>query len=250
VGPQVNTTNGPGKVAKSSGKGWVVVETDNGGSYRMRLSQLWDYLITPKVEGNGYALALPAQRAGDPGMPKNWSFSLLKKRVQTNQGIGVVMDVIDKGWIGVRLDTGRKIKTRPGNVTALEGDDVILTFAKKTKATHAIKPPILLHNQSDIQQKKMSKVFVARPPNVDGEDEYQEADGDDEDDDEDISENGGDSDDSISSTSASAALAYMRLQQPQAAVIPTESSNYYEHHQRMSLSIGTNVEIQLYNHNR
>ena len=78
-------------------------------------------------------------------MPKNWSFSLLKKRVQTSQGVGVVVEVIDKGWISVRLEgSGKRIKTRPGNVTALEGDEVISTFAKKTKATHAIKTPVLL----------------------------------------------------------------------------------------------------------
>jgi len=178
VGRALETTNGPAVVAKSSGKGWVVVETASGGSYRMRLSQLWDYTAVvaaeedgAKVPGppsggvsgvydggsggggggrgmattaSGFALPLPAQRAGDPGMPKNWSFSLLKKRVQTNQGVGVVTDVIDKGWIGVRLEGGRKIKTRPGNVTALEGDDVITSFAKKTKAIHANKPPVLL----------------------------------------------------------------------------------------------------------
>lgn len=136
VGRCVQTTNGPGTVAKSSGKGWVVVETSVGGSYRMRLSSLWDYVfaagaVSDGIDGSGcaqtasgFALPLPAQRAGDPGMPKNWSFSLLKKRVQTNSGAGIVTDVIDKGWICVKLDSGRKIKTRPGNVTALEGDEV------------------------------------------------------------------------------------------------------------------------------
>lgn len=197
VGRAVQTTSGPGRVAVSSGKGWVVVETASGGRYRMRLSTLWDYTVDTaaataastaaaataatgtskaRVQENtsagsanaaaaaqaaadvqalqeasaglqtasGFALPLPAQRAGDPGMPKNWSFSLLKKRVQTSHGIGVVTDVIDKGWIGVRLESGKKIKTRPGNVTALEGDEVIVSFAKKTKATHATRPPLRL----------------------------------------------------------------------------------------------------------
>ena len=198
VGRAVQTTSGPGRVAASSGKGWVVVETASGGRYRMRLSTLWDYTVdtaaaiaastaaaaaaatsTSAARGHetksagstyaaaavqttaadvqalqeasaglqtasGFALPLPAQRAGDPGMPKNWSFSLLKKRVQTSHGVGVVTDVIDKGWIGVRLESGKKIKTRPGNVTALEGDEVIVSFAKKTKATHATRPPIRL----------------------------------------------------------------------------------------------------------
>jgi len=178
VGRIVKTTSGLGKVAKSSGKGWVVVEVEGGGSFRMRLSQLWDYTLGHGGEGqwpvdkvaictgednsddgdhddfeasasSGYALPVSVQRAGDAGQPRNWSFSLLKKRVQTSQGIGVVTDVIDKGWIGVRLESGRKIKTRPGNVTALEGDDeAITTFAKKTKATHAIKPPVLRPGES------------------------------------------------------------------------------------------------------
>jgi hypothetical protein len=209
VGRTVQTTNGPGIVTKSSGKGWVVVETQAGGTYRMRLSSLWDYttnsassgfegvpalsaaIIGDGVDGvspssarsassgscgggdeaafggglptaSGYALPLPAQRAGDPGMPKNWSFSLLNKKVVTKQGVGVVTNVIDKGWIEVRLDAsagGRKIKTRPGNVTALEGDpEVITAFAKKTKA--------LAHSSTSIgrrlRQKETTGPLLAR----------------------------------------------------------------------------------------
>ena len=153
VGRAVQTTDGPGLVTKSSGKGWVVVETLKGGSYRMRLSQLWDYTLAPSSEANtptseggslsgseagegseaspspgtaatptGLVLQLPPSRAGDPSMPKNWSYSLLKKRVQTSHGVGIVESVIDKGWISVRLESGRKIKTRPGNVTELAAD--------------------------------------------------------------------------------------------------------------------------------
>lgn len=89
VGRRVRTTNGMGTVAKSSGKGWIVVETDSGASYRMRLSQLWDYTIALNKDGtettaSGYSLPLPARPIGiDGNGPKNWSHSLLRKRVMT-----------------------------------------------------------------------------------------------------------------------------------------------------------------------
>lgn len=55
-------------------------------------------------------------------------------------GPGVVTEVIDKGWIAVKLDTGLKIKTRPGNVWAIDADgtegEIISSFAKRTKALH------------------------------------------------------------------------------------------------------------------
>jgi len=104
VGRRVRTTNGMGTVAKSSGKGWIVVETDNGASYRMRLSQLWDYTLAQNSDGtettaSGYSLPLPARPIGVDGTgPKNWSHSLLRKRVMTpHDGPGVVTEVIDKG---------------------------------------------------------------------------------------------------------------------------------------------------------
>lgn len=94
IGRKVKTTNGPGKVSKASGKGWVVVETDDGGSYRMRLSQLWDYTVgSTEPAAAGPSLSLPTQRSGDPGMPKNWSCSLLKKRVMTTLGVGALKHV-------------------------------------------------------------------------------------------------------------------------------------------------------------
>jgi hypothetical protein len=235
VGRAVQTTSGPGRVAVSSGKGWVVVETASGGSYRMRLSTLWDYTVDTAAAAaastaaaaagaaalqaqqasgagsggaaaaaaaqaaagvlalqaasaalqtaSGYALPLPAQRAGDPGMPKNWSFSLLKKRVQTSHGAGVVTDVIDKGWIGVRLESGKKIKTRPGNVTALEGDEVIVSFAKKTKATHATRPPLRLAAAAGAHRRRRRRSSSSGGGSDDGGDDDEDAYSDEDEDD-------------------------------------------------------------------
>jgi len=73
--------------------------------------------------------------------PKNWSSSLLEHKVKlrTTGDEGEVCAVIDKGWIQVRLASGRKVKTRPGLVEALEipSDEAaatIATFASKTKS--------------------------------------------------------------------------------------------------------------------
>jgi len=73
--------------------------------------------------------------------PKNWSCSLMEHKVKLRAtgDEGEVCAVIDKGWIQVRLASGRKVKTRPGLVEALEvpSDEAaatIATFASKTKS--------------------------------------------------------------------------------------------------------------------
>jgi hypothetical protein len=83
----------------------------------------------------------PLQPASGGGVPKNWSCALLEKKVRllaTGEG-GEVCAVIDKGWIQVRLASGRKVKSRPGQVEVLEipsdeAAEAIATFASKTKS--------------------------------------------------------------------------------------------------------------------
>ena len=78
--------------------------------------------------GNGGGSAPPVNSLAavdtSGGGPKNWSHSLLQKKVMTHDdGPGVVVEVIDKGWIAVKLDSGAKIKTRPGNVKTVDDDE-------------------------------------------------------------------------------------------------------------------------------
>jgi len=137
VGRRLRTSDGLGTVAKASGKGWVVVETDNGAAHKIRLANIWDFVLcADNVPSDGGAtLHIPALAVKTKGGPKNWSHAMLNKRVKTrSKGEGVVQEVIEKGWIVVGLDKGGSFKTRPGMVDTIDKDDVVSTFATKTKA--------------------------------------------------------------------------------------------------------------------
>ena len=142
VGRRLRTSGGLGTVTTASGKGWVVIETDNGAAHKMRLANVWEFVLcgsggdlASQSSGTAAALHIPALAVKAKGGPRNWSYAMLNKRVKTkSRGEGFVVEVIEKGWIVVRLDDGGSIKTRPGMVCTIEKDDVVSTFAIKTKA--------------------------------------------------------------------------------------------------------------------
>ena len=114
---------GPGLVVEVRDKGWIAVKLDSGGKIKSRPGDV-KAIDDAKEEREEEDENDSDENDSDNDNDKlTWCQSLLNKKVMTKgKGPGLVVEVRDKGWIAVQLDSGAKIKSRPGNVKAI--DDV------------------------------------------------------------------------------------------------------------------------------
>jgi hypothetical protein len=114
---------GPGLVVEVRDKGWIAVKLDSGGKIKSRPGDV-KAIDDAKEEREEEDENDSDENDSDNDNDKlTWCQSLLNKKVMTkDKGPGLVVEVRDKGWIAVQLDSGAKIKSRPGNVKAI--DDV------------------------------------------------------------------------------------------------------------------------------